>query len=484
MALRVLLVLPIREGHNYQVSPDLGILYLGTALQSKGFDVTLLDCPKEKFTFRDFKSFVEQGRFDVVGCRCYSRDHNYVNHHLNIVKQINPDTLTLVGGPHPSALPEFVLQSMQSLDFAWKAEAEDGLPRLLSLYCAHGRDLPEERLRPIPGLVWKSRRNGDIIVNPNELGADLDSFGIPAWELLRPETYPGFIWDEYYPIYTTRGCPYPCTYCNAPSLSGRRMRHRSVEHVIAELTLLKQRYGVKRFSVIDDEFTMDRRYAARLCQAMIDARLNLKWDCPNGVRLDSLYPDLLQRMEAAGCVALAVGIESGNDRIQSLIKKKVTVAKIRERAAMIAHSSNIKLTGYFMIGFLDEQEHEIRDTLRLALSLPLVRANFNIVIPVPGTAIFEEALREGRLKLNQINWDNCASDKIAFERNHVDAARLVQLQSYALLRFYGRPRILASLARESFRNPEIIRASVHKLKMIFARNDSSFVPQYLREATP
>ncbi|MBI4456575.1 MAG: radical SAM protein [Acidobacteria bacterium] len=484
MALNVLLMLPIREGNNYQVSPDLGILYLGTALRARGFNMTLLDCPKENFTFRDFRAFLREGNFDVVGCRCYSRDHNYVNHHLNIVKQVNPHTLTLVGGPHPSALPEVVLQSMASLDFAWKAEAEEGLPQLLSLYSEYGSKIPEGQLKNIPGLVWKDEETGNIVVNPNNFGVDLNSFGIPAWELLRPETYPGFIWDEYYPIYTTRGCPYPCTYCNAPNLSGKRLRHRSVEHVIEELILLKRNYQIRRFSIIDDEFTMDRRYATRLCEAMIDANLNLKWDCPNGVRLDSLYPDLLRLMEAAGCEALAVGIESGNDRIQSLIRKKVTVAKIRDRAEMIAHCSKIKITGYFMIGFLDETKEEIRDTIKLALSLPLVRANFNIVIPVPGTAIFEEAIRQGKLKLEEINWDNCASDKIAFERDHIAGEQLVRLQSHALLRFYGRPRILWSLAKDSARNPEVIRASLRKLKMIFARNDHSFTPLYLREALP
>ena len=483
MGLKVLLALPIREGHNYQVSPDLGILYLGTALRTHGFDVTLLDCPKEGFTFADFKRFVSDGGFDVVGLRCYSRDHNYVNHHLNIVREVNPAALTLVGGPHPSALPEFVLQAMPQVDFAWKSEAEIGLPQLLSVFAETGRNIAPSRLEAIPGLVWR-RPDGSIQVNPNDFTAELDQFGQPAWEMLRPETYPGFIWEQYYPVYTTRGCPYPCTYCNAPNLSGKRLRHRSVPHVIEELTHLKQRYGIRRFSIIDDEFTMDRRYATQLCQAMIDAGLNLKWDCPNGVRLDSLYPDLLQVMEAAGCEALAVGIESGNDRIQGLIKKKVTVAKIRERALMIERCSRIKITGYFMIGFLDETEEEIRDTIRLALELPLVRANFNIVIPVPGTGIFQEALDTGRLDLNTLNWDSCASDRIAFERNHLSSRRLVTLQSLALLRFYGRPRIAMSLARESFRNPEILRASIRKLKMIFNRTQPSFTPMYAREAPP
>src|SRR5512145_651622 len=119
MALKILLVLPIREGHNFLITPDLGILYLGTALKNRGFDVTLLDCPKERFSFVDFRKFLESRNFDVVGIRCFSRDHNYVHHHLKIVRQILPEAMTLVGGPHASALPEFVLDSMPTLDFSW-----------------------------------------------------------------------------------------------------------------------------------------------------------------------------------------------------------------------------------------------------------------------------------------------------------------------------------------------------------------------------
>ncbi|MGH9341015.1 MAG: B12-binding domain-containing radical SAM protein [Acidobacteriota bacterium] len=483
MALSVLLVLPIREGNNYQISPDLGILYLGTVLQNHGFDVTLLDCPKEHFTFTDFKRFIQEKHFDAVGFRCYSRDHNYVNHHLNIVRQVNPQALTLVGGPHPSALGEFVLSSMPNLNFAWKAEAEEGFPQLLSLFEEYGQAIPEQQLQTIPGLVWKSKAEDRIITNAPSFGLDLDSYGIPAWELLRPETYPGFIWDDYYPILTTRGCPYPCTYCNTPGLSGKKLRHRTVDHVLEELRLLKSRYNIERFCIIDDEFTLSKKYAKSFCQGLIDSGLNLKWDCPVGVRLDSLNPELLEIMEAAGCEALAVGIESGNDRIQELIQKRVTVDRIREKAEMIGHCSRIKVTGYFMIGFLDETEEEIWDTIKLACSLPLVRANFNIVIPIPGTAIFDEAVQQDKLKVQNINWDDCTSDQIAFQRNHVSGKRLIKLQRQAYLRFYGRPQIIWQMGRDSLRNPEVIRASLRKLKMLFARGETQrFEPLYLKEA--
>ncbi len=483
MSSKILLVLPIREGNNIQIAPDLGLLYLGTVLKNHGHDVTLMDCPKDRMTFAEFKAFVQSGNFDVVGFRCFSRDHNYVNHHLKIVRQVSPNALTLVGGPHPSALPEFVLRKMQDLDFAWKSEAEEGLPVLLSHYEKHGRQIPENLLKDVPGLVWRNETAKTIIVNPPSFGVDLDSYGIPAWELMRPETYPGFIYDEYYPILTTRGCPYPCTYCNTPGLSGKKLRHRSVEHVIEELTLLKQRYGIKRFSIIDDEFTLDRRYATRFCEHLIESGLNLRWDCPVGVRLDSLFPELLQIMERAGCESMAVGIEVGAERMQKIIQKRVTVEKIKEKAFMIAGCSRIKIVGYFMLGFLDETEEEIKETIRLAAFLPLTRANFNIVIPIPGTAIFDEALHQGKLELEKINWDTCTSDQVAFQRNHVSGKRLIQLSRLAYFRFYGRPRILWQLAKESLRNREIFRASFRNLKRLSRRTTTDTrLPLYVREA--
>jgi radical SAM superfamily enzyme YgiQ (UPF0313 family) len=479
----ILLAVPIREG-NHQITPDLGILYLGTALQTAGFKVTVLDCAKNRFSYGDFERFVRAGDYDAIGFRCYTRDHNYIKHHLKIVKSINPNIMTLIGGPHPSAIPEFVLQSMPHLDFAWKAEAEDGAPVLLDLYQEYGLAIPEDQLRTIPGLAWRSKAEERVIVNPASFGMDLDRYGIPAWEIMDPKSYPPFISKEYYPLVTTRGCPYPCTYCNTPNLSGRKLRHRSIDHVMEELRLLKRRYQIQHFSIVDDEFTLDWKYATALCEAMIEADLRLKWDCPVGVRLDSLRPDLLQTMEKAGCEALSVGIESGNERVQKLIKKKVTVEKIRERAFAIAGCSKIRITGCFMLGFLDETEEEIEDTVRFALELPLVRANFNIVIPIPGTAIFDEALRLGKLHLDKINFDVYTSEQIAFERDYVSAKRLLALQRNAYLRFFGRPRILKTLLKESLRNPEVIRGSLQKLRLLFSKQlistgKSVPVPVYL-----
>jgi anaerobic magnesium-protoporphyrin IX monomethyl ester cyclase len=481
MSIKVLLALPIREGDNIQISPDPGILYLGTALKKKGIDVTLLDCPKEQMTYRSFRAYLESNPFDVVGFRCFSRDHNYVIKHLEVTRRVLPDALTLVGGPHSSALPEYVMSSMPHLDFAWRAEAEEGLPSLLTMFEKCGRQMPEAQLKCIEGLVWRNSA-GETVLNPVHFGDNLDSYGIPAWELIKPETYPGFIWDRFYPIVTTRGCPFPCTYCNTPGLSGKKLRHRSVEHVLEELRVLKKSYSIARFSIGDDEFTLDRPYVVRFCEALIHSGLNLHWDCPVGVRLDAVDPELLQLMEKAGCESLAVGIESGNERVQKVIQKKVTVQKIREQARMIANCSGIQITGFFMIGFPDETEEEIWDTLRLANELPLKRANFNVVMPIPGTAIFNEAIRTGTMSLDKINWDALTHDQISFQRKHISGTRLIELQRKAFLRFYRRPHILWYLLKESLKNREIIRASLRKLRMLGRRTETiERTPLYLRD---
>ena len=112
----------------------------------------------------------------------------------------------------------------------------------------------------------------------------------------------------------------------------------------------------------------------------------------------------------------------------------------------------------------------------------MVRANFNVVIPIPGTAIFDELLEEGLLTLEEIEWDTLTSDQVAFERRHISGPALMKLQRKAYLRFYGRPSIVWDLIRESLGNKEVLRASFRKLKMLSWRDQTyTFTPMYRRE---
>jgi len=136
-----------------------------------------------------------------------------------------------------------------------------------------------------------------------------------------------------------------------------------------------------------------------------------------------------------------------------------------------------------MMGFRDETEEEIWETVKLALELPLARANFNIVIPIPGTSIFDDCIRDQRVTLDQINWDDFTSDQVSFARDHVSGERLLELQKKAYMRFYRQPRIVWDLTKQTMRHRAVIQVVLRKLKMLFSRDTTkSFKPLYLREA--
>ena len=129
------------------------------------------------------------------------------------------------------------------------------------------------------------------------------------------------------------------------------MRYRSITNVIAEIKLLYDSYGVRELHIEDNNFTLNKEYVVNFCQAMIDLKLNLALALPNGVRLDTLDEAVVKLMARAGFYAMAVGIESGNDRILKLMKKKLSTDLIREKIKLIKKHTKINLTGLFLIGY-------------------------------------------------------------------------------------------------------------------------------------
>ena len=112
---------------------------------------------------------------------------------------------------------------------------------------------------------------------------------------------------------------------------------------------------------------------------------------------------------------------------------------------------------------LDETEEEIQDTIEMACSLPLTRAAFNVVIPIPGTQIFDELIDKDKLKIEDINWDTLTNDQVAFQRDHISGKRLMALQREAFLRFYSRPSRIIRVGQETLRNRKVLWAALNKL---------------------
>ena len=434
--MKVLLVKPYNLSDHIQ--PSLGLGYLATAIRGR-HEVVILDCIKENVNIDKLDRILRQHRPDILGFQCYTFDLKFVTEGLTLAKQIRKNMITVVGGPHPSAMPEDLFKRAgEDLDFSFVGETEIGFPRLLD-GLNHGR----RNLSDIPGLVW--RENGRIRSSPAVFPGDLDALGMPAWDLIHPEAYPESQHGAFYqkfpiaPIMVTRGCPYPCTFCAGHVVSGRKIRRRSVDHVLGEIQYLHREFGIREFHIVDDNFTQDGAYAKALLRKLKAMNLGMSWAVPNGIRMDTLDEELLGLMKDTGLYMISLGIESGSDRILKLMKKGITTARIREFVRMI-QQAGIDMAGFFILGFPGETVETIRETIRFSTELPLKRANYFTYLPFPGSESYRMLQAKGELQ--DVDWTHFYFMNAAYVPDGMTRKALKRLQRLAFLKFYLRPHIM------------------------------------------
>ena len=433
--MKVLLVKPYNLSDHIQ--PSLGLGYLAQAVRGK-HDVKILDCIKERIKPLDFPEHLEKIKPDVVGIQCYTYDLRHVKYMLRQCKKRG--ITTVLGGPHPSAVPEEAMKHFKNdLDYLFQGEAEIGFEKLLDKLSGEtGAELKE-----IPGLVWKEGEK--VIINEKLFTEDIDALGMPSWDMIKPEEYPEAQHGAFFkkfpiaPIITTRGCPFACTFCAGNLISGKRLRKRSVPHILEEIKMLHDTRGIREFHIIDDNFTLDKDFAKNLLIGLKELKLDISWAVPNGIRMDTIDDELLELMKETGLYLISLGIESGSDRILRLMKKSMTTEKIRRFVALI-RKHNIDIAGFFILGFPGETEEDIRKTIALSLELDLVRANFFTYLPFPGTESFnnlKESDKPGRMNLKRFYFMNAT-----FAPEGISKTRLKNFQREAFFKFFLRPRIL------------------------------------------
>jgi radical SAM superfamily enzyme YgiQ (UPF0313 family) len=434
--MKVLLVKPYNLSDHIQ--PSLGLGYLATAIRRE-HEVVILDCIKENVNIDKLDPVLRHHRPDILGFQCYTFDLKFVTEGLKLAKQIRKDMITVVGGPHPSAMPEdLFMRAGKDLEFLFVGEAEIGLPQLLE-----SLDNSRHDLSAIPGLCWQE--NGRIRSNPPAFPEDLDALGIPAWDLIHPETYPESQHGAFYqkfpiaPIMVTRGCPYPCTFCAGHVVSGRKIRRRSIDHVLGEIQYLYSKFGIREFHVVDDNFTMDTAYAKALLRKLKAMNLGMSWAVPNGIRMDTLDEELLGLMKDTGLYLISLGIESGSDRILKRMKKGITTARIREFVRMI-QQAGIDMAGFFILGFPGETVETINETIRFSTELPLKRANYFTYLPFPGSESYRMLQAKGELQ--DVDWTHFYFMNAAYVPDGMTRKALKRLQRLAFLKFYLRPHIM------------------------------------------
>jgi len=425
-------------------APPLGLLYLSAYLRahSPQHHISICDARFKEYSFDQIERIILEERPDLLGITSFSMENKEAHEIAKRGKSHFPQMPVVVGGPYATSDYTQAL-SDTNIDIAVIGEAERSFHQLVTALDGGGLS---------NGSAWTDvrelayRKNGSIVkTEMREFVENLDELPYPAWDLVKLEEYfqrrgtrkrTSFnqhqMKQRVLSIFTTRGCPYRCTYCH--NLFGKKLRKRSVENVIGELRLMKDKYGAEEVEIIDDIFNLDLDRAKQIFHRVIEEKLDFKFSFPNGLRTDRLDDEILDLFKQGGVYRLVFAIESGTPRVQKLIKKNLDLEKAQSNIAL-ASKRGFSMGGFFMMGFLDETEEEIWNTINFALQSKLQTAAFFIVTPFPNTEIWEEAQKLG---LN-LSADYEHYQKVSANISKVSSERLGQLRKLAFRRFYLNP---------------------------------------------
>lgn len=440
--LKILFVKPYQVTN--EVQPPLGLGYIASTVRNH--DVKILDCIQKNWKANEFREYIENNDFDIVGIQCYTVDMNTVRDFSKIIKEIIPNALVIVGGPQPTLDPVGTLNYLTDVDYLFIGEAEISFPRFISLVSKN--KLNKNNLKKIPGIAYRVGKK--IRTTKRIFPENLDEYD-PSWNLYDMKNYPiaphGAFCKQHptAPLIVTRGCPFNCNFCGGSLILGRKIRSHTIDYVINQIEFLVKNYGIREIHIEDDNFTMNRKFVEEFCKKLIEKNLGISWACPNGIRVDTLTPELLKLMKKSGLYSVSVGVESGSNRILKLMNKNLTTEIIEEKVRMIKREG-LEIIGFFILGYPGETEKDIEKTIDFACRLPLKRAGFSAFKPFPGTQTYNMLVEQKRI--NELDWKNFSLDKIAWSPEGITPQKLKNLRRKAFFRFYLRPNIMFKMISE------------------------------------
>ncbi|MGR8935264.1 MAG: B12-binding domain-containing radical SAM protein [Gammaproteobacteria bacterium] len=426
-------------------SPSLGLLYLAAVTRELGYATTIIESDIEELGAEQVIRRIVQQRPRYVGMTLFTVGVWHAALIAQRVKQLLPDTVVIVGGPHVSSMGMETMRRFPQFDVAVLHEGEHVLPELLSRLDAHG-DLNE-----VSGILFRS---GEAIVRtpPAAAIADLDALPLPAWDLLPgfPQAYrPAIFQYPRGPVATlaaSRGCPFLCKFCDT-STFGAKVRAYSPAAVFAMMKHLKDNYGIRHIQFVDDLFLASRIRTLALCDLIIAKRLDISWSCT--ARVDTVKPDVLQRMRQAGCWEISFGLETGSDALLQQMEKAARVA-VSEQAVRWTAQAGIRCKGLFMLGYPGETADTVAATKAFVRRIPMATMNLSKFTPYPGSPIYRELYGTA---IRDEHWQKMNGMNFIWVPESLGIETLDREYRNILVSFYRQRRVIRRYAAMSIRHP-------------------------------
>lgn len=437
--MKVLLINPPANSP-YPVMP-LGLAYLAAVLETHNIQIEVIDAWAEGFAIETIGKEVAKRDPQVVGITMLTAIYEMAMKTVNVVRQ-NSDAQIIVGGPHPSALPEQCLQQNPNIDFCVIGEGERTLVELVGALSKKHSDFSN-----IKGLAYQ---NNNKVVNTGyaDYIKNLDELPFPARHLFPLRKYKTHLpygrKNPYMTLITSRGCPYRCTYCSK-AVFGNKYRAASPYMVVDEIKHIVEEYGVREIHFYDDDLTINMRRAEAICDEIIRQKIRVDWSCTT--RVDHVDENLIRKMKRAGCWLISYGVESGNADVLKMAKKGCTLEQVRE-AFKLTKKFKIRTLGFFMFGLPGETDETTRETIDFSLELDPDLASWAVVTLLPGSKLYDTTIKSGEgynLKSTNIirgpHLYSTGGDYAIYE-GAMTKERLLDYSNKAHKIFYLRPKYL------------------------------------------
>jgi radical SAM superfamily enzyme YgiQ (UPF0313 family) len=366
-----------------QRRPLLGLLYIFSAIESRGVECDFLDQSIGNFSVEDLINRINIQDYLFVGFYAQLLVKDKVIEYIRAIKEKCLDKNIIVGGPGYLCYEEFL---DNGCDIVCRGEGELTITEIVDYMQG------KKRIEEIDGIVYK--RNGVINYNKDrELISNLDSVSFPLWHKVDIGLYYDYsvlpMQKPFAVMITSRGCLFQCAFCSSPFLWRNIFRSRSVENVIQEIDILVLRHGIRYIIFQDDVFGIDNNWLKEFCNSLISRGYrNLRWMCilhPLTLKKESC--SLIKLMKKAGCNLFTFGLQSANPLILEKIGRNPIEPRALKDIIKIANRLGIMTSVDFILGFPLETKDTVRENINFALNLKPHLVNFHPLLLEPGSEL-------------------------------------------------------------------------------------------------
>jgi len=426
--MKVLLINAPSNGIYYRIGlklPPLGPAYLAAYLRQSGrHSVDIIDMNAQKIKLDN----IPWRDWDIIGISGDTSRHNDVLRIAGYAKQAGKTVVT--GGYHVTFLDEDALRT-GNIDYIVRGEGEEIFAQLIDAL-SEGGDVSK-----VKGISYLDA-DGNLVRTPNAPPVqDLDSLPPPARDLLPMKEYkPTLAKRPLTTMVSSRGCPFNCTFCSSSEFAGTKWRGRSPENMADEIESVMDAYGYRAIAFLDDNFTINPKHVIDVCKELQRRSIDIAWWCFSRVDTIVKNVDMVEQMAKSGLKMVFLGLESGSKEMLENYHKKITT-DIAAKAVEILKSFGIRIWGSFIVGGLDDTKETVRQTVRYAKDLGIDIAEFSMLTPFPGTALYEQAKKENLIAT--YDWSKYDGAHAVMNTHHMTQRDIVLETIKAYISFYGRP---------------------------------------------